>query len=108
MNYEIAGHHIDDDVAKHEGFPAAFAMAPLTFSYLQTAVRDWIGNDGWVESADIRLRSPFYRNRTLTVGGTVTAIDDSECLITVELSATDDLGTLVATGRAALRLTANP
>ena len=27
VNYEIADHHMDDEVARHEGFPSAFGSA---------------------------------------------------------------------------------
>lgn len=103
VNYEIAGHHMDDDVARHEGFPAAFAMAPLTFSYIQTMLRDWVGDDGRIVSVAIQLRSPFLRGRTLLAAGRVTAVRRSnsagaECEVDVEVWADDDEGTRLVQG----------
>lgn len=103
VNYEIAGHHIDDEVARHEGFPAAFAMAPLTFSYFQIMLREWIGDAGRVETVEMRLRSPFYRGRTLTVTGTVTSVAAAAgggVRIEADVWADDDEGTRIAEGRA--------
>ena len=56
---------MDDEVARREGFPAAFAMAPLTFSYVQAMLRDWLGEQGRIVKVAIQLRSPFLRGRTL-------------------------------------------
>ena len=75
VNHEIAGHHMDDEVARREGFPGAFAMAPLTFSYVQTMLREWVGAQGRIVTVAIRLRSPFLRGRTLTATGEVREVD---------------------------------
>ena len=102
VNYEIADHHMDDEVARHEGFPSAFAMAPLTFSYLQTMLRDWIGEQGRIVSVAIQLRSPFLRGRTLTAGGRITDVRSDGPMTSVDLDvvADDDLGTRLAQGTA--------
>lgn len=105
VNYEIADHHMDDEVARHEGFPGAFAMAPLTFSYLQTMLRDWLGDEGRIVAVSIQLRSPFLRNRTLTAHGRVTAVHPGEeTTVELEVWADDDLGTLITKGTATVAL----
>ena len=106
VNYEIADHHMDDEVARREGFPAAFAMAPLTFSYVQTMLRDWIGGDGRIVDVKIQLRSPFLRGRTLTATGCVTAVrrGDAVTLVDVDVWADDDLGSRLVQGTATVAL----
>jgi acyl dehydratase len=102
VNHEFAAHHWDDEVAKEEGFPAPFAMAPLLHSYLHTLLRDWMGDAGRIAAVNIRLRSPFLRGRTLTAGGRVTGVrhEEGERLVDLEVWETDDQGTAVATGTA--------
>ena len=107
MNYEIADHHMDDDVARHEGFPGAFAMAPLTFAYVQTMLRDWLDDQGAIVSVSVRLHSPFLRGRTLTVGGMVRE-HRSGGLVDVDVWARDDLDTRILSGSATVSFFGDP
>jgi acyl dehydratase len=106
VNYEFAGHHMDDEVGRHEGFASAFAMAPLTFSYVQTMLREWVADSGRIVSVDIRLRSPFLRGRTLIAGGEVTSVQDSPKgrLVHAAVWADDDAGTRLVEGTAVVIL----
>jgi len=107
VNHEIAAHHMDDAVAQHEGFPGAFAMAPLTFSYVQTMLRDWLDGDGRIVRVAIELRRPFLRGRTLTATGTVVSAREEagETLLDLEVWADDDEGTRLVQGTAVVALT---
>jgi len=107
VNDEFALHHMDDDVARHEGFAAAFAMAPLTFSYVQNMLRTWVGDRGRVESVEIRLRSPFLRGRTLTASGVVTSVStdgDGRHRVAADVWADDDTGARLVDGHAVILL----
>ena len=98
----IVGHHLDDEVARYEGFDAAFIMAPLEHSYLHTMLRQWMGAHGRVRSLNIRLRRPLLRGRTLIAGGTVTMVDRTRDGIVVHLDVweKDDRGEMLAPGTA--------
>jgi acyl dehydratase len=108
VNHEIADHHLDDEVARREGFPGAFAMAPLTFSYVQTMLREWVGEQGRIVTVDIRLRSPFLRGRTLTAAGEVRQVhrDGDDVLVEIDVWADDDLGTRLVQGSATVAVPA--
>ena len=108
VNHEIADHHLDDEVARREGFPGAFAMAPLTFSYVQTMLREWVGEQGRIVAVDIRLRSPFLRGRTLTATGEVRRVHrgGDEVLVEVDVWADDDHGTRLVQGSATVTVPA--
>jgi acyl-coenzyme A thioesterase PaaI-like protein len=96
------GHHFDDEVARREGFDSAFIMAPLEHAYVHAMLREWMGHQGRVLTANIRLRRPLLRGRTLTAGGTVTSVRRDESGVIVELTTweKDDLGELLAPGTA--------
>lgn len=98
----IVGHHLDDDVARYEGFDAAFIMAPLEHAYLHVMLRNWMGARGRVLRLDIRLRRPLLRGRTLTAGGTVTSVRREAATLLVDLDVweTDDLGEVLVRGTA--------
>jgi hypothetical protein len=98
----IVGHHFDDEVARREGFDAAFIMAPLEHAYLHTLLRTWMGTQGRVVSLNIRLRRPLIRGRTLTAGGKVAAVqrEADRLVVQLEVWESDDLGELLAPGTA--------
>lgn len=98
----LTGHHFVDEVARHEGFDAAFIMAPLEHAYLHVLLRNWMGLQGRVRTLNIRLRRPLVRGRTMTAGGRVADLtrDDAAVTVTLELWEKDDLGELLAPGTA--------
>ncbi|MGE0665015.1 MAG: hypothetical protein AB7O49_00540 [Sphingomonadales bacterium] len=102
VNYEFAAHHWDDDVARHEGFPAPFAMAPLLHAYLHAMLRDWAGPTACIAAVGIRLRAPFLKGRTMTAGGKITAVreDAGDIHAELELWVDDDTGARLSTGTA--------
>ncbi len=105
-NYEFAAHHWDDAVARDEGFPGAFAMAPLQQSFIYAMLRGWMGDQGRIEAVNIKLRSPFIRGRTLTTSGEVTGIIERDGSRSVEfnITQTDDQDTLVSEATAVVGL----
>jgi hypothetical protein len=102
VNYEFAGHHMDDEVGRHEGFKGAFAMAPFLHAYLHTMLREWIGDDGRIICVDMRLKNPFYRHRLLIAGGTVAAVrdEDGERIVDLDIWQRDDEQTQLGVGTA--------
>lgn len=95
VNYEFAGHHMDDAVGKHEGFDGAFGMAPFVHALVHVLLRQWVGDDtGRVVKAGIQLRRPWIRGRTMIQGGKVTAIreEGDEHIISLEIWGDNDEG----------------
>jgi len=102
VNYEFAGHHMDDTVGRHEGFSGAFIMAPFSHAYLHALLRQWAGEDSWIQTVDMRLKNPLFRGRTLLAGGTVTAVrrESGELLVDLDVWQHDDQGGVLGTGTA--------
>jgi hypothetical protein len=98
----IVGHHFDDEVARHEGFEAAFIMAPLEHAYLHVMLRQWMGSRGRIVKLDIRLRRPLLRGRMLTAGGTVTVVrrQPDRTIVEIDVWESDDLGEILVLGSA--------
>ena len=109
-NYEFAPHHWDYEVAKHEGFDAPFAMAPLQLAFFHALLRDWMGDQGRIVSVASRLRGPFFKDQTLTATARVTglAARGEEILVDLELAQTDATNRSIAVGTAQVALTMTP
>lgn len=106
VNADFAGHHMDDEVGRREGFDAAFIMAPLSHSYVHSMLREWLGDDHRIVQVDLRLRSPLLRGRTLRAGGTVTGIrrEGVETLVDLDIWQVDDRSTSLGVGTARVAL----
>ena len=103
VNYEFAGHHMDDNVGRHEGFEAAIGMGPFIHALLHTMLRAWVGEDvGRVAKVAMQSRRPWIRGRTLIEGGKITGMreDNAELVITLEIWGDNDKGERLVIGEA--------
>ena len=89
--------HHDADVARAAGFDPPIAMGQLSAGLLAAYVTDWCGVEH-LRSFEVRFTAPLSIGRSITMTGAVTARDDGTS--DVSLTATDDLGTTIVTGRA--------
>src|SRR3954453_4882578 len=82
---------MDDDAGRAQGFPGAFGMGNLMWSYLHNLVRDWMGDNGRIVSMGCSFRSPNLRSMTVEARGTGTAVRDEggERLVDLELTVVD-------------------
>jgi len=109
VNDEFVPIHMDDDAGRAQGFPGAFGMGNLMWSYLHNLVRDWMGDDGRIVRMGCSFRSPNLRGMTVEARGTVTAVhdEDGERVVELELSVVDhddhDTVLVPATATVALR-----
>ncbi len=91
VNDEFVPIHMDDDAGRAQGFPGAFGMGNLMWSYLHNLVRDWMGDDGRIVKVGCSFRAPNLRGMTVEARGTVTAVrdDNGERLVDLELVVVD-------------------
>ena len=91
VNDEFVPIHMDDAAGQAQGFPGAFGMVNLMWSYLHNLVRDWIGDDGRIVAMGCSFRSPNLRGMTVEARGTVTAVrdEDGERFVDLELTVVD-------------------
>ena len=91
MNDEFVPIHMDDEAGRAQGFPGAFGMGNLMWSYLHNLVRDWMGDNGRIVAMGCSFRSPNLRGMTVEARGTVTAVRDEggERLVDLELVVVD-------------------
>ncbi len=91
VNDEFVPIHMDDDAGRAQGFPGAFGMGNLMWSYLHNLVRDWMGDDGRIVSMGCSFRSPNLRGMTVEARGTVTAVrvEGDETLVDLALAVVD-------------------
>lgn len=98
VNDEFLAHSMDDAAARSEGFPQAFGMGNLQWSYLHSFLRQSVGPDGRILQLDVQFRNPNLRGQTLTAKGKVIAVDDG--VAQIELWTQSDDGSRLAIGSA--------
>jgi acyl dehydratase len=91
VNDEFVPIHMDDEAGRAQGFPGAFGMGNLMWSYLHNLVRDWTGDDGRIVRMGCSFRSPNLRGMTVEARGTVSAVRDEngERLVDLDLIVVD-------------------
>ncbi|MEV0336640.1 MaoC family dehydratase [Nocardia sp. NPDC050717] len=82
--------HHDRDKAVQRGSDDIFVNILTDTGLVQRLVTDWAGPRALVKSIALRLGVPLYSGDTLTLSGTVTAIDGAR--ITIDVRGRDSLG----------------
>ena len=89
---------MNDEAAIGEGFPKAFGMGNLQWSYVHSLLRQFVGADGSIQRVDVQFRSPNLRGQTLTAHGVVSEVDGE--VITIDLWTQEDDGARLGVGTA--------
>jgi acyl dehydratase len=93
--------HTDERYAKEiAGYPGVFAHGMLTMGMTARAVTDWVGEERLTRFG-VRFTAQVWPGDTLTAVVTVTAVDGDEA--TLQVTTTNQEGTVVLTGTAACR-----
>ena len=109
VNHEFVDIHMDDDAGKAAGYPSAFGMGNLQWSYLHTLLRNWIGDNGRIVKLACQFRSPNVKGQVVTAHGTITGVREdggSEVLVDLEIWTDNDSGQVMAPGTATVALPA--
>ena len=106
VNDEFVPIHMDDEAGQAAGFPTAFGMGNLLFSYLHNLVRQWLGEEGEILELGCQFRGANLKGQTVTALGRVTAVnnDGARTLADLELSTEDQEGNLLSPGHAKVAL----
>jgi acyl dehydratase len=67
--------HQDDNFARMVGFPGIIAHGMFTMAHLVTALTNWLGDPGALDSVDVQFRAVVYMEETITAQGEVTELD---------------------------------
>jgi acyl dehydratase len=108
VNDEFVPIHMDDEAGRAAGYPTAFGMGNLQWSYLHILVRDWLGEDGRIASLSCQFRGANTKGMTVTVRGVVTAVrtEGGRRYGELDIWTEDDEGRKLAPGSATVELDA--
>src|SRR5947209_2601626 len=109
VNDEFVDIHMDSRAGQQAGYPGAFAMGNLQYSYMHCMLRNWIGDEGRIVHVECQFRAPNLNDLRVIVHGTVTAIreEDGETLVDLDLLSENEEGTVMAPGKATVALPAS-
>lgn len=102
VNDEFLPHCMSDAAARDEGFPRAFGMGNLQWSYVHSLLRQFVGPDGSILRVDLQFRNPNLRGQLMSAHGSVTAVEGDT--YSIELWTQEDQGSRLAIGTALVRL----
>jgi len=98
--------HHDPELAKKRGSPDIFMNILTTNGFVGRFVTDWTGPEAQLRKVDIRLGVPNYPGDTMTLEGSVTAIDEEAGTVEVSLRGRNGIGDHV-TGKVWVALPCN-
>jgi acyl dehydratase len=112
VNDEFVPIHMDDEAGRAAGFPSAFGMGNLLWSYLHNMLREWIdasfGGEARIVRVECSFRSPNLRGQTVAARGTVTSVREAGAATLVDLDVAvvdrDAPDTVLAPGTATVRI----
>jgi acyl dehydratase len=106
VNDEFVDFHMDDEAGRAAGFPTAFGMGNLQWSYLHSLLRNWIGDSGRILRVNCQFRSPNIRNQVVSARGKITAIRDegTETVVDLDVWTENDSGQAMAPGSATVAI----
>jgi acyl dehydratase len=106
VNDEFVPIHMDDEAGRAAGYPTAFGMGNLQWSYLHNMLRGWLGDQGRITRVGVQFRSPNTKNMTVTAHGVITAVRDGSAgrEIDLEVWTEDGQGNKLAPGTATVVL----
>ncbi len=86
-----------------EGYPGLVIAGPLLGDWLTQCVLEWLDGDGDLVSFEYSNRLASYIGETLTVGGSVTAIEKDSGVVELELAVRNEAGDIITPGTARVR-----
>ncbi len=98
--------HHDPELAKKRGSPDIFMNILTINGFVGRFVTDWTGPEAQLRKVDIRLGVPNYPGDTMTLEGSVTAIDEETGTVEVSLRGRNGIGDHV-TGKVWVALPCN-
>jgi acyl dehydratase len=106
VNDEFVPIHMDDEAGKAAGYPTAFGMGNLQWSYLHNVIREWGGADVRILKIACQFRAPNVKGQEVTAHGTVTAVrqDGDRRVVELNLRTQTQDGTILAPGTATVSL----
>ena len=75
VNDEFVPIHMDDEAGKAAGYPSAFGMGNLQWSYLHNLVRGWLAGRGRIVKLSCQFRNPNLKGQVVTAKGVVEAVE---------------------------------
>jgi hypothetical protein len=106
VNGEFGDMHLDDEAGRAMGYPSAFGMGNLQFSYLHAMLEDWIGESGRIVRVSCQFRAANLKNQVVTAHGIITAIRDEgpETIVDLDVWTEAGSGQVLAPGSATVVL----
>ena len=86
-----------------EGYPGLVIAGPLLGDWLTQCVLEWLDGGGDLVSFEYSNRLASYIGETLTVGGSVTAIENDSGVVELELAVRNEAGDIITPGTARVR-----
>ena len=91
--------HWDENLAASVGMPGPYDYGPQRIAWIDHAIAEWMGDDGWLSRLSVKLSAPNFVGDTSWIRGSVVEKRNRNIII-IELSVNDHRGRETATANA--------
>lgn len=78
VNDEFVPIHMDDEAGREAGYPAAFGMGYLQWSWAHNLLREFAGGEGRIDRVQGSFRAPSLKGVEVSAGGRVTSVSQDD------------------------------
>jgi acyl dehydratase len=105
VNDEFVPIHMDDAAGQAAGYPSAFGMGNLQWSYLHNVVRQWAGENATILAVSCTFRGANTQGQTVTAGGVITSVtrQGDHTVVELDIWTRNQDGGALAPGTASVR-----
>lgn len=102
--------HYDQELARREGHPDVLVHGPLKLGLLDRMMRDWVGENGWLNRISCSYRAIDVPGNTLTCKGKVVGkwLEQGEGRVCCEIWVENQKGEVTSSGTAEVTLPLRP
>jgi hypothetical protein len=99
-----AGPHWEAELAAQRGLPDLFDFGGMRIDWMAQVVTEWCGDAAMITALSARLTRPNMLGDTTWAGGAVAAWDPLTRVVTVDITATNQIGQVTSVGEARVTL----
>jgi acyl dehydratase len=98
VNDEFIPIHMYDEAGQAAGYPTAFGMGNLTWSYIHLAIHSWFGDTAVIARVAGQFRNAVIRGTVLSVEGEVASTEEQGSTVTrtLQITVKNQQGELIA------------
>jgi acyl dehydratase len=92
--------HWEEEMPLKIGMPGPYDYGNQRVAWFDHGIHDWMGDDGWLRRLKVRISAPNFIGDVTWIEGKISAVNEADSSVCVDMEAVDQRGRLTATALA--------